>query len=180
MKRLGRILLSAATSLSLLLFVATMVLWARSYRWTDEIGHSHLLEPDILPVTASWVLWSRRGHLIMWWETMVVGPEPAGPWHIGTTPSRDVQLYTDNTPWYVLLGRPQPYNRFLKVPDWVITGIASVLPAYWWLRRARRNRRNRSGHCPTCGYDLRATPDRCPECGTRVAGGSEVKGVKTD
>ena len=33
------------------------------------------------------------------------------------------------------------------------------------IRRLRR-RHPTPGHCPECGYDLRATPERCPECGT--------------
>jgi hypothetical protein len=47
-------------------------------------------------------------------------------------------------------------------PDWLLAALAAILPVLWVISVRRRFP---TGHCQHCGYDLRATRERCPECG---------------
>jgi hypothetical protein len=54
----------------------------------------------------------------------------------------------------------------VDLPYWSPILATSVMPASWMIRRRRQRARLRRQHCTRCGYHLRATPERCPECGT--------------
>jgi hypothetical protein len=56
--------------------------------------------------------------------------------------------------------------RWIVFPHAAAVLLTLPLPIIWAYRSARRRRRLRHGLCPACGYDLRASPQKCPECGT--------------
>jgi hypothetical protein len=59
------------------------------------------------------------------------------------------------------------------IPYWPLIFLFAAIPANVLVRRTRRwiAGRRRIGLCKKCGYDLRASKDRCPECGMVVASG---------
>jgi hypothetical protein len=75
---------------------------------------------------------------------------------------------------------PVPLSMWMvQFSDWPAFTPA-VLPGIWVVLEIRRRRSElKMGHCPTCGYDLRATPDRCPECGSIPVSQGEIQGAGT-
>lgn len=54
----------------------------------------------------------------------------------------------------------------VTVPYWFLAALFGALPVCATVTEIRRRRSRKSGCCRRCGYDLRASAGRCPECGT--------------
>ncbi|HEX8913159.1 MAG TPA: hypothetical protein VF796_12440, partial [Humisphaera sp.] len=122
--------------------------------WREEYG-GRLLQPPPPP----WWLGGRRDPYMA-----------AAEW-----PGVQVTWYRIEIPWSAsggdLAGPPrEPFRgtaeTYLNFSYWLLLAVAAALPVAhvvgWAVRRMRRHP---PGWCPACGYDLRATPSRCPECG---------------
>jgi hypothetical protein len=72
-----------------------------------------------------------------------------------------------------LSGRWAGRQRVLNMPFWGLAAAFALLPG-WLLARAllrssQRDYRSHHGLCMRCGYDVRVSIDRCPECGTGLS-----------
>lgn len=78
---------------------------------------------------------------------------------------------------YTFSVRPKPSIRIkdVRVPYWFLISLAAIRPGMRLFGKPPR----RPGHCPACGYDLRATPGRCPECGTNKLSHAAAESVES-
>jgi hypothetical protein len=66
----------------------------------------------------------------------------------------------------VVLLQPWPYRLAWNGGVFAVLAVG-VGWSYLAIQRERRTARRRAaGQCVACGYDLRESPERCPECGT--------------
>ena len=173
-----------AAVVSLALSVALCVLWGRSYFFLDRVVYAttpgasqaqlHLGAESIQDTIAI-------GYVYYHPKVPTHTPQPFTPGLVRraarVTPgfSNVTRQFADENGYqvagfglfawalsseYTNAGHPV-YNYGLLFPHWAAALLSGGVA---WLCYRRRGFVGK-GLCPACGYDLRATPDRCPECG---------------
>jgi hypothetical protein len=177
-----RRLVNLLAALSLVMFVATAALWIRSLWVSDQ-----------------WMLVSHDGDTPQHrFSLLVHSGQFSASW--ARTDLRPLHSYPDPGPLVHETARPPvPFwwrfdantstflsrrgflciDQSVSAPAWAVVlafaTVAVIAARPWSLIRQRRIQR---GLCPTCGYDLRATPERCPECGTVPVGAAMADPAK--
>jgi len=190
MAHLLRWAFNIATALSAILLVATCVLWVRSYIIWDDFTWQR---PNSLTPQNGQYYWEAEVGNGRFFADRVAWQLPPMPLTHSTSPpaTGGIGLVGDGLvrlgfainfdrsgmrQWYTLdaNGVPVPGGsayfvgdgglKLLEFPWWFPAVLFAVFPAFWLMSAVRRPR-GRPGFCRSCGYDLRATPDKCPECG---------------
>ena len=192
MKRAGRIFYNLAMGVSLLLCVGTVGVWVRSIWVDDTLCWS--TDPRFAGEYREKTICSARGGMQFssWRSTGGFTPWiPDDRFFHSSQQATQYPLYKCRFAGFLSsrLGRysaigfeviPEAAGTSKKYPDSSVversltlplyfpTLLFALLPAHYFLRFRRRRRiaaRLARGCCGGCGYDLRASAGRCPECG---------------
>jgi hypothetical protein len=159
---LKRRLFNLAAAVSLVLCVATVVFGVRSYWISDAVGRVGQVKVICID--------SLVGSL----HLGVTGADPENenpgprPYYFYNTDNCRGSLGVVSGGKVVrFAGRIDTKSGFgwIVVPHWFAALLLSALPLRWARVYQRLRGWASQGRCARCGYDLRATPERCPECG---------------
>ena len=178
-----RRLLNLATVLLSLLSVAAAALWVRSHYVSDLLTYTRTGDDGHVVWGAAWDVCAGEGNLVVGrvhsarirpgYDIIggaLIYPQPGWDWDV-TEPIDPVQSFMDRASfsafgfgweWEGATDTDGYRAGAVGVPLWFVAALCAILPA---ARLHRRARRHPPGCCRSCGYDLRATPERCPECG---------------
>jgi hypothetical protein len=195
MRRLTRIFVNLLTVTSLLLSLAVGWLWVRGYTSYDDLGVVTTSKTADYRADRHFALGSDVGGLT-WKVTTYEWTTPkavASAWMPeGTSFWRNVLEAEPRPTFIVASDRLGGFNirhdrsaafdpekiyswrkTEVRTPMWfvlfVVAGPAIVRSVLLLASRVKQGRRRRAGFCPTCGYDLRASREQCPECGAPTA-----------
>jgi hypothetical protein len=183
---LKRSLVILAAAASLLLCMATSALWVRSYTLGDTVDYV----ADAGERLRWWSIVSVHGSIGFHFANYDDGTagglnDRTGNFSYFSDSAQETGTVVDwveplawrtrgSSSYFLGFGygfaetRPWSTFRGICIPHWFLALLFAILPGLR-LRAAIRSRRHRSGFCSKCGYDLRATPERCPECGNSTA-----------
>jgi hypothetical protein len=191
-----RWLFNLTAAASMLLLVATIVLWVRSHWINADAAEGFLLgwrsSANVRPYRGGALMFlSDTGAIRIECNNLTLTDERRIAPYL-EQPERRAMSYAEGArpPWpltwwrtlrfdwkapHVKRSPPQStvVNWFVRVPYWFVCLPFMLAPALWlnrWRIFVRRRRRVAAGLCPQCGYDLRgAIHERCPECGKDVS-----------
>lgn len=182
-----RALIRGAAAVILLLALLFVLVWMRTRRTTDIIScglpGQHYFEIATIPDQIRVTLVSQFPQAVGWhWFK---GGEAPRNWPVfgqGILFSHGVRGVVTSAGYRMLSAPtfgsqgPAPVYvtyRIVTIPCPLPVTLLTLLVAIPWLiahnRQHQIEARAARGLCPDCGYDLRFSADRCPECGRQVA-----------
>jgi hypothetical protein len=188
----GRLSIRVTTVIAVVsgfLAIIVIVLWLRSYFWDGMLNRlelreqAYVMRSDYLGIRAGQILWTSavtrsegpwsrdpKDRVQLTWSLRRFSSTQSSKPAAGSNRWFGIEWWWHTEPRASpLIGNTTLSNKGIRVQCWLVIAFLTIAPAVRFrllMLERQRARRVAMKLCPQCGYDLRATPESCPECGT--------------